>query len=49
MKEDLDSIIRLLEQAQELIEKGKHSEANTCIYYAQGNAQRLKDQISRNT
>jgi hypothetical protein len=43
MKENIESIIRALEKAQELIYKEKYSEANTVIYEAQALAQFIKN------
>lgn len=47
MQHDLDSIIKRLEQVQELIYQGKYEDAKTSAYYAQSTAQSLKDSITR--
>jgi len=47
MKDDLDSIIRRLEKAQDSIHKERYSEAVSEIYAAQSKAQYLKDQLNR--
>lgn len=47
MINDLDSIIRRLEQAQELMYKGRYDEAKQTVYDAQSLVQFLKDEIVR--
>ena len=47
MNNDLDSIIRRLEQAQELLYKGRYDEAKTAVYDAKSLVQFLKDAIVR--
>ena len=43
MKEDLESIIKELQRAQDMIHKKRYDEAIDTIYQAQSEAQFLKD------
>ena len=43
MKDDLESIIKQLERAYDLIDKEKYLAAQTAIYEAQSSVQFLKD------
>jgi len=47
MKQDIDKIIEMLERAQDLIEKGKASEAVTQVYDAQILAIFLRDNLNQ--
>lgn len=47
MQHDLDSIIKRLEQVQELIYQGKYEDAKNAAYYAQSTAQSLRDSLAR--